>query len=102
MRLSTKRGVLWTDPEYGLCISDYLNMGLTQDALVRIPFEVQAQLELDERIQSVEVSPRISNPGTGKVRIILDLVITRKTGDVFPLSLSISDLTVELLTQGVA
>ncbi len=100
MRLSTKRGTFWSDPEYGLCVSDYLNSELTQDQLVRIPFEVQAQLQLDERITSVSVDARTANNGVGGVRIILSMIVTANTGNVFPLTVAISALTVELLTQG--
>lgn len=45
-RLSTKTGTLPSDPAYGFSLLDLVNAGLTQDALARVPLQVQAQLEL--------------------------------------------------------
>jgi phage baseplate assembly protein W len=100
MRLSTKRGTLWADPSYGLAVQDYLQAELTQDALVRIPFEIQAELEKDERIASVSVTSRMEQSALGGIKLFVDLIVTPLTGDTFPLTLAISELTVELITRG--
>jgi phage baseplate assembly protein W len=99
MRLSTRRGLLWTDPEYGLPITNYVNEGLTQDSLARIPSEVQAELEKDERVATVAVGASVSTTSQGS-KLVLDLKVTPNEGPEFQLVLAVSALTLELLTQG--
>ena len=101
MRLSTRRGLLWMDPEYGLPLADYVNEGLTQDTLAQIPSEVQAELEKDERISTVEANAKISTTSQGS-KLGLDLKVTPNEGPEFQLTIGVSELTVELLTQGAA
>jgi phage baseplate assembly protein W len=102
MRLSTRRGTYWSDPGYGLSVQDLLAAGLTVDALARIPAEVRAQLEQDERIRAVSVAPRVETLGVGKVRLLLDLTVTPSRGPTFSRTVAVTDLTVELLTRGSA
>lgn len=87
------------DTEYGLLVSDYLNEGLTPEVLARIPFEVQAELEKDERIGSVEVSATATGPTSSK-SILLAIFVTPRLIPPFSLTLSVPDLTVEILTRG--
>lgn len=101
MRLDTQRATYWTDPEYGLPVTNLLNEGLTDKRLARIPAEIAAELEKDERIAAVDVTTRIDGKSPS-LRIILALRVSPVEGDTFPLTLAISDLTVELLTKGAA
>lgn len=100
MRLNTKRGSDWSDPEYGYAISDLVNEGLSQENLARIPVEVALEVEKDERIAScTAVVSSIRSTPSGAA-ILLSLVITPVDGPSFSLTLSINDVSVELLTRG--
>lgn len=100
MRLSTERGTYWTDPAYGLAVIGYVNAGLTPEDIARIPAEVEAQLELDERVVNAAVEATITGPITAR-RIRLDIRIETDEDDTFELTLSVSELTVEVMTKGV-
>lgn len=49
-RLSTPRGTLWDDPNYGFDIRDFLNDEVTPGLLAAIRSGIEAQAEQDERI----------------------------------------------------
>lgn len=99
-RLATKRGSIWTTPDYGLALTEYVLAGLTTEALATIPAEVKAELEKDERIASLAVAPPIRStlPGGGQ-SLRLSLTVTPSKGPVFSRVIAVSDLTVELLTK---
>lgn len=102
MRLSTKRGALWTDPTYGLAVQDYLEAELTVDAIARIPHEVEAELEKDERIASAAVVATTTRAALGGVALKLAMTITPSPAPSFPMTRPISELTVEALTRGAS
>jgi phage baseplate assembly protein W len=102
MRLSTRKGTYWADPGYGINVSEYLLADLTPDAIARIPYEIQAELEKDERIAAVKVSASITKTTAGGVKLYVDLKVTPSTAQTFSMTLSVTDLTVELLTRGSA
>jgi phage baseplate assembly protein W len=99
LRLSTKRGFYWADPEYGLSLADYINDGLTPDALARLPVEVQSELEKDERIASAAVSAAITETPQGAA-VNLSIRVTPVEGKTFTFVLAASAVTVDLLTVG--
>lgn len=100
MRLDTKKGTLWTAPDYGLSLADYVEQGITADALARIPGDVRAELEKDERIEGVVVSASTTkNPGGG-YSLILDIRITPAGGASFSMTLAVDQLTIQLLMKG--
>ena len=99
LRLSTKRGFYWADPEYGLSLADFVNDGLTPDALARLPLEVQSELEKDERIASASVSADIVTTPQG-ASVSLSIRVTPVDGKTFAFVLAASAVTVELLTTG--
>src|SRR6185369_2291909 len=51
-RLSTRRGLLINDPNYGIDLRDLVNADLTEDELAHIPSMVAAELDKDDRILS--------------------------------------------------
>lgn len=103
MRLTTRRGTYWDDPEYGLLVADYLNAGLTPDTLARIPFEVQSELEKDERIERVEVRVDMATAtAPAGARLRLTFLVTPATGGPFAFVLAVSELSVDILTTGKA
>jgi phage baseplate assembly protein W len=54
-RLSTPRGSLWQDPDYGKNLQDYLSAAQTPAQLAAIPGEVRNEVLKDERIASASV-----------------------------------------------
>jgi phage baseplate assembly protein W len=101
MRLQTARGTLWTDPTYGLNVSDYVNADLTPDEVARLPLEVKAELEKEERIAAVTVAPKFSRSSSG-VKLYLDVRVTPSATKEFSMTLAVTDLSVELLLRGNA
>jgi phage baseplate assembly protein W len=99
-RLSTKPGTYWTDPAYGFPLSDLVNAGLTQDALARVPGQVKAQLEQDERFASVTVTASTRQLPNKSWVLVLDITITPARGPEFSFTLAASALSVDLLTGG--
>ena len=99
MRLSTKRGFYWADPEYGLLLSDYVNEGLTPDALARLPLEVQLELEKDERVGSAAVKPSLTTGPQGAAVELL-ITVTPVEGKVFAFVVAADAVTVDLITVG--
>lgn len=99
MRLSTAPGTLPSDPAYGFSLSDLVNAGLTQTALARVPLQVQAQLEQDERMRTVRVDARKVQLPNRSWRLELDITITPSSGPAFRFTLAASELTVELFER---
>ncbi|MFS8068763.1 MAG: hypothetical protein ACMG6S_20575 [Byssovorax sp.] len=99
LRLSTKRGFYWADPEYGLSLADFINDGLTPDAIARLPMEVQSELEKDERIAGAAVSAAITTTPQG-ASVSLSIRVVPVDGSAFTFVLAASAVTVELLTIG--
>ncbi len=58
-RLRCPNGALYWDPSYGLDVRQYLNSSITTAKIQEIKQAVKTQCELDERVQSAEVT--ISN-----------------------------------------
>ena len=100
MRLSTKPGTYWTDPAYGFPLSDLVNAGLTQDALARVPGQVKAQLELDERFASVAVEASTRQLANKSWVIVIEITFTPSRGPAFSFTVAASALSVDLLTGG--
>lgn len=99
LRLGTKRGTYWTDPEYGLLCTDYVNEGVTRETLARIPNEVSAELEKDERIATATVAPTLARTESGAA-ILLAITIEPVAGPSFDMTLSVDGVSVSLLTRG--
>lgn len=75
-RLTTPRGSLIDDPNYGIDINSFLGSGLTDTLLQQIPGQVAAELKKDDRNETVEVSFR----QTGSVSFDLDVKGTTADG----------------------
>jgi hypothetical protein len=80
MRLDTATGTFELEPEYGLALSGYVLEGLSSDALARMPFEVGAQLELDDEIASTLVTPTATRLPSGRAALTLGILITPTDG----------------------
>lgn len=82
MRLGTRRGTYWDDPDYGVSFDDYLNAGLTPDAIEQVAAELRAECEKDERVSSAAVTPNLTRTAAGYELAPLVKVFPR-TGAVF-------------------
>jgi len=98
MRMQTKRGYYWDDPEYGLLIDDYLNEGLTQDALVRVASEIKAQCEADERVNSAAVTPNVTAV-EGGYELKPEVMIFPRTGTPFSFVLPVTKIDGPMLRK---
>jgi len=85
MRLNTRRGFLWDDPDYGLATDDLLNAGLTSDALVSLTAAIKAECEKDERVSSVAVTPTVVSTDGG-YSITPEIRVFRNGGGSFELT----------------
>lgn len=65
MRLDTKPGTYWDDPDYGLEVDDYINAGLTPDAIEQIASAIKSECEKDERVSSAAVTPVVERTEGG-------------------------------------
>lgn len=65
MRLDTRAGTYWDDPDYGLMVDDYINAGLTADAVVAVAAAIKAECEKDERVSSAAVTPLVEQTEGG-------------------------------------
>lgn len=96
-RLSTPRGALPWDPNYGFDLRDSLNAGLTQTQLSQLRGAVSSECEKDERVlrcdADVSYNARTSSLTVG-------LTITTATGP-FSLILLVTAVTVDLLNANL-
>lgn len=82
MRLDTRRGFYWDDPDYGLSADDLLNAGLTSDALESLSAAIKAECEKDERVSSAAVVPNVAQ-GVGGYEVRPDIRVFPLTGASF-------------------
>lgn len=82
MRLDTRRGFYWDDPDYGLSVDDLLNAGLTSDALVNLSAAIKSECEKDERVSSVTVVPAV-NQTPGGCEVSPDIRVFPLSGGTF-------------------
>jgi hypothetical protein len=96
-RLSTPRGSLFYDLDYGFDLRDMLNAGLGEAELRSLDGQIEAELLKDERSQQVSVRTTF-NYGTSTLRVR----ITAETAEgPYSLVLEVSALTVALLAAGL-
>lgn len=102
LRLSTQRSTYWTDPEYGDELTEMLLEGLTQASLARIAGRIVAELEKDERVGSVEAIATIAVVGA-VVGVSVAITVTPSAQlPPFSFTLEITDVSVDVLTEGSA
>lgn len=90
-RLTTPRGGLFYDPNYGFDVRLLLNASLSDAGYAAIVGMIEAECEKDERVYTARcLLDRTPSAAT------LTLTITTQTGP-FTLTLAVGDVTVELL-----
>lgn len=90
-RLTTPRGGLIDDPNYGYDLTDFLNDDLSPTDVARIAAGVQAECVKDERVSSAVATVTL----TAGVMVVT-IALTTANGP-FTLVLSITDVTVSIL-----
>jgi phage baseplate assembly protein W len=96
MRLTTEAGTYWTDPDYGLDLSDYVNEDIDETRLQTIAVEVKAQLERDDRIATARVTATISGP-LDSTALVLAIGVEPVEGEPVTFTVRFSDLQAEIL-----
>jgi len=93
-RLSTRRGTLFYDPNYGDDIRLFMNSPINNATLEQIKYTIKRQCEADPRIDNADVSATYSQ---STLTLEVDIALTTFLGP-FTLVISVDALTIELLT----
>ena len=99
-RLTTERGALLDDPDYGLAVSGLLNAGLTVSELASIPGRIRNELEKDDRGKREALRVVVRRSTTNVAAYTIAIHGETQDGDGFDLVLSVDEVTVQIL--GVA
>lgn len=102
-RFVTRPGTYITDPSYGLDLDDIIGTSATDDRISRLAQEMEQQAEADERVDAARATVlSVTGPLSSRlVQIRLDVL--PRFGETFSLTLSVQDLTIEvLLNQAVS
>jgi phage baseplate assembly protein W len=93
-RLSTPRGALFYDPNYGDDIRLFLNKPITPSTIKQIEYVVKTQCEQDPRVDNADVSVTYNQ---SLLALVVTISITTFLGP-FTLVISVSSLTIDMLT----
>jgi phage baseplate assembly protein W len=96
MRLSTRRGTYFDDPDYGLLVDDLLLDAAPAGRRSRIAAAIAGEIEKDERVESATVT--LATDGGGAATFTADVIWL--DGEETPLTISIQDLAVDVLLRG--
>ncbi len=90
-RLITPRGRLIGSPNYGFDLTQYLNDDLSAGDLIRIASGATAEVKQDERVLAATVTISLT------LGVMLVKIAIEDADGPFTLTLSITDVTVEIL-----
>jgi phage baseplate assembly protein W len=93
-RLTTPRGGLFYDTNYGTDLRLYLNEGMTSEAQSRIKAAIESECRKDERVASATADVTF-NAAAQSLAVSISLSIA---SGPFTLTLAVTQLTVALLT----
>lgn len=93
-RLTTPRGGLFYDTNYGTDLRLYLNEGMTNETQSRIKAAIESECRKDERVSSASAEVTF-NFATQTLSVSISLVTA---SGPFTLTLDVTQLTVSLLT----
>lgn len=96
-RLSTPRGALDHDPNYGYDLRGSLNEGLTQTALSQLRGAISSECEKDERVLRCDADVVYIAASSS---LTVNLTITTNDGP-FALVLQVTSVSVDVLNQGL-
>lgn len=94
-RLTTPRGSLITDPDYGTDVRSMLQQGITAADLGAIEGRIRSELEKDERAEGVEVSVSPSSDA----QVVTGSIVGSYGPGPFRLVFTLTADTVELLKE---
>lgn len=94
-RLSTPRGRLIDDPNYGYDLTDSLNDDMGPADIAEIQAGATAECLKDERVLSATVT--VTLPSTGELTIVINLDLGEGP---FDLTLAVKDTAVEIIGVG--
>jgi hypothetical protein len=98
-RLITERGALGDDdPEYGTNVRRYLNAEMDATTTAALHSDVIAECEKDERVKSASCDSSF----VFETRTLTLSILAQTATGVFRFVIALSDLTVSLLSAGVA
>lgn len=97
-RLSTAKGSLFYDLEYGYDLRQFINAEVDDQDIQQIETNVENQVQLDERVRSCQTTATFDYQ-TQKMR--LEIQVTPFVDRTFTLIISVDKLTVKLLTDSV-
>lgn len=93
-RLSTRRGTLFYDLNYGDDLRLFMNRPINQAILDQIRYTIKSQCEQDPRVNNADVTV---NYNSSTLSLEVDIFVTTLLGP-FTLVISVSALTIELIT----
>lgn len=91
-RLTTPRGGLPYDPNYGLDVRGFLNRATTTAELRSIAGQVRLEVTKDDRVESASVT--VTAPSLNTLRIALDVEMADPEQTEFALTLAVTSSTV--------
>lgn len=97
-RLSTPRGTLPWDPNYGFDLRGSLNAGLTQTELSQLRGAISSECEKDERVASASADVTY-NYATSSLTV--NITVTPVTGVAFALILLVTNVSVDVLNANL-
>jgi hypothetical protein len=99
-RLTTPRGALLDDPDYGIDLRSYCNRGVTLEDLRSLQARARAEATKDERIESVSLTVT-TDPAGSSIRLEPRIAPADPNTKPFAFVVSVTDATVLLeLEQG--
>lgn len=100
-RLITSKGQLKSDPDYGFCVADLLQRGMSAAELAQIGPQIEAELSKDERLDDVVVTVDVDTTGPS-LALTIESVGTLSDGSTFTLALQVSDVTTTIFNLQVS
>jgi hypothetical protein len=95
-RLSTTRGTMIDDPNFGLNLRDFLNSAMTPQQIFALQKSVEAECEKDDRVLDASAQLTYTSVAGGTLRVS---VVFNTSAGPFALDLSVSALTPTLITR---
>ena len=97
-RITTPRGSVIDDQDYGLDIRSYLNRGVTVSDLNGIGGRIRGEMMKDDRVQNCEVT--VTLPSLRTLRVSCEVTPVSPFGNTFDLVFTVSDATLLINTLG--
>ena len=93
-RLTTRRGSLPDDPDYGIDVAAFCNKGMTRQDLLALEGEIGSELRKDDRVQSTSTKVTWSDP---RLDVRIKVVPEMPGVDPFSLTMAVEDGSVLFL-----